>query len=574
MTTEMGVELAGLVEALEFERQRFETPGMAVAVIRDRRTVLARGFGLRDVAARLPATERTLFAIGSTTKAFTATLIAALVGDGLLEWDRPVREYLPRFRLHDPVATELITVRDLLCHRSGLPRHDLVWYANPDMSRRELVERLRHLEPNRSFREVWQYNNLMFITAGYLAGELLGSSWEEGVRERLLGPLSMADTFFSLTEARRAADWSRGYRERDEGPEELAPKDFPLSGPAGSMYSSVTDLARWMEVNLGAGRVGEREVIAPSALRTLHSPAMVVAEQETMWPERFGIGYGLGWALESYRGHRLVHHGGAIEGYTAKVVMAPEAGAGAIVLTNHYGTALPDVACYRIMDELLGLPPLPWGKRMRDLQIAARKGGREATERRRAAAADAPPAHPESAYAGEYHHPGYGSLQVTAGDDGLHARLGDLDLDMTHRHFETWDVTLTILETPFPLTFTTDADGEVTSLAVPFEPAVAPIVFQRQPPAELSDPDRLATFVGTYAMGPLRARVRLEETHLSVELINVQTLPLTPATDRTFTVKGRPSIRIQFVVDNGRAVEMEIQPGVGVFTREPENYPV
>ena len=270
MTSGADVEqMDALGRALEEERARFGVVGMAVAVVRDGRLAMARGFGERDRARGLPVTERTLFAVGSATKAFTATLIAALVGDGLLEWDRPVREYLPRFRLRDAVASDLMTPRDLLCHRSGLPRHDLAWYANPELSRREMVEeRLRHLEPNKTFREVWQYSNLMYLTAGHLAGEVLETSWEDGVRRRLLSPLGMDGTCFSPAEARRSPDWSRGYREHDGEVEEMEQKHFPVCGPAGSIYSSVADVARWIEANLDRGRLGDAEVIAPRRSRS------------------------------------------------------------------------------------------------------------------------------------------------------------------------------------------------------------------------------------------------------------------------------------------------------------------
>jgi CubicO group peptidase (beta-lactamase class C family) len=558
-----------LERVLEEERRRFDVVGMGVAVVRDGELAMARGFGLRDLAGQLPVTGRTLFAIGSSTKAFTATLIAALVGDGLLEWDRPVREYLPRFRLRDPVATALMTPRDLLCHRSGLPRHDLSWYANPDLSRREVVEeRLRHLEPNRTFRELWQYNNLMYLVAGYLAGELLGASWEDGVRERLLQPLGMTDTCFSPPEARQADDWSRGYRDRDGQPEEMEQKDFPVCGPAGSIYSSVADVARWIEANLNDGRRGDEEVFAPQALRELQSPAMVVQQEPGPWPEKFGIGYGLGWVLESYRGRRFIYHGGNIDGYSAMVMMAPEVRGGAVILTNGNGTMLPGAAAYLVMDELLGLDPLPWGERLHGLEQAVRKGGKEATRRRAEAARGAPPAHESTVYAGEYRHPGYGSVLVSLAGDAMRARYGTLEMAMEHRHYETWDLSLGKLsEAPIPLTFATDDEGEVTSLSVPFEPSVAPIVFRRQPPAELFEPARLAAFAGDYEMGPMRARVRLQGSRLAVELAGLPTLTLAPFAGTTFRVDGRPGLKVEFVLAQGEVGEMVVQPGVGVFRR-------
>ncbi|RDI68254.1 DUF3471 domain-containing protein [Nocardia pseudobrasiliensis] len=202
------------------------------------------------------------------------------------------------------------------------------------------------------------------------------------------------------------------------------------------------------------------------------------------------------------------------------------------------------------------------------VQANLNDGAKEATQRQRAASAATPHAHPEAAYLGEYHHPGYGTLRVTAGADGLTARLGVLDLGMRHRHFETWDLDLTAVETALTLTFTTDAEGEVSSLAVPFEPSVSPIVFRRLPQQGLSAPERLATFTGDYLMGQLRPRVRLDHNHLTLDVASGQAVVLEPTGERTFTVRRQPGVRIQFVVDDSRVTEMEIHPGGGVYVRQ------
>src|SRR5579875_1823485 len=217
-----------VAELVERERQRFEVPGVAIAVVHDGTVEIARGFGQRDLAADLPVTDQTLFAIASCTKAFTSTLIAMLVRDGLVEWDKPVREYLPYFRLHDPVASDLVTIRDLLSHRTGLPRHDIAWYGNPRLDRRELVaNRLRHLPLSKGIREAYQYNNLMYLTAGLLAGEVLNSSWEDAIRAKLLGPLGMTASRFSPAEASATPDWSRAYHRKGRSTDEVPRKDFP-----------------------------------------------------------------------------------------------------------------------------------------------------------------------------------------------------------------------------------------------------------------------------------------------------------------------------------------------------------
>ena len=195
--------LDGFDEFMSAAMREFKVPGAAVAVVKDGKIILAKGYGYRDVARQLPMTGATIFPIASITKSFTVTALGTLVDQGRLDWDKPVREYLPGFRMYDPVMTEQLTTRDMVTHRSGLPRHDLIWYSS-SLSREELVARLRYLEPNKPIREKFQYNNLMFVTAGYLGGRILGSNWEELVRKRVLEPLGMINTKFSSDEARKS----------------------------------------------------------------------------------------------------------------------------------------------------------------------------------------------------------------------------------------------------------------------------------------------------------------------------------------------------------------------------------
>ncbi|MEW5901563.1 MAG: serine hydrolase domain-containing protein, partial [Acidobacteriota bacterium] len=182
----------------------WKVPGMAVAIVKDGQVILAEGYGLKDVKNNLKVTPQTIFAIGSSSKAFTATAMGILTDDGKLDWDKPVREYLPSFKLWDLFASERMTPRDLVCHRSGLPRHDVMWYNSP-LSRKELFDRIQYLKPNKDFRANFQYQNLMFMTAGYLVGQLSGSTWEEFTKKKIFEPLGMNDSNFSVEESKKAA---------------------------------------------------------------------------------------------------------------------------------------------------------------------------------------------------------------------------------------------------------------------------------------------------------------------------------------------------------------------------------
>ena len=563
---ERGLDLSRLEEALTAEQKRFNDVGFSVAIVKGDEVLLERGFGLRDLEGGLPVTENTLFAIGSSTKAFTAAVVAALVGDKKLAWDTPVREYLPYFRMKDPVATEGITPVDLLCHNSGLPRHDLLWYGNYTATRREIVERLRYLEPSKQFRQEWQYNNLMYLTAGHLSGEMLGGiTWEDAVRQRLLEPMGMARTGFSVQEMSLSDDWSKGYRDDDGKSVEVPLRDLGLAGPAGSINSCAHDMVAWLRVNLNEGKLGDKQVIAPDALKAMHAVHMHMPAGDELFPERVGIGYGLGWFIESYRGERLVHHGGNIDGFSAMVMFAPRHQAGVVVLTNGNGTFLRDVAAYRVMDELLGLEPLPWGERFHGLITAMKAGGKQAKEHRQASRADVPPSRPLEAYAGTYRHPGYGDVGVEVADGKLKATYNSHHIVAEHRHYDVFDLNLTQpADATIPASFSGDFEGEITSVSLPLEGTVKPIVFERVP-RELSG-EELAKYTGLYEMGPIRLDVKVEEGTLIALVIPMESRgTLQHYRGTTFRFKEQEGVTVEFVMAGDKVERVVVQP-FGVFT--------
>ena len=246
-----GQSLAGYDSFVNQALKDWEVPGIAIAIVKNGEVILAEGFGMRDVAGKLPVTRDTLFAIGSCTKAFTTFVMGTLVDEGKLDWDKPVRAFAPEILLQDRDARDLITPRDLVTHRSGLPRHDLVWY-NATLSRQEIVRRLPYLEPSEPIRSKFQYNNIMFMTAGYLVDSLAGMPWEEAVRKRIFEPLEMKSANFSVKDSQKSADFAKPYDNRDDLVVLIPFRDITNTGPAGSINSSVKDMARWLIVNSGA----------------------------------------------------------------------------------------------------------------------------------------------------------------------------------------------------------------------------------------------------------------------------------------------------------------------------------
>src|SRR5205814_7500103 len=205
--------LSGFDDFANGALKSWNVPGAAMAIVANGKVVSAKGFGLRDVKNNLPVTPDTLFPIGSCTKAFTTFVLGQLVDEGKLEWDKPVGRYVPGFRMFDDVTSRELTPRDLVTHRSGLPRHDLVWYNNQDLSRKEIVERLQYLPPSAELRQRFQYNNLMFLTAGYLIEQLTGTKWEQAVRARIFEPLGMARSNFADVDSQKTTDFAKPYRD-------------------------------------------------------------------------------------------------------------------------------------------------------------------------------------------------------------------------------------------------------------------------------------------------------------------------------------------------------------------------
>ncbi len=508
MTTNMGreagahaVEAPGALEGFdafaEATLQEWTVPGAAVVVVKDGAVVLSRGFGLRDVARGLEVTPRTLFAIGSATKAFTTLILASLVDEGALDWDTPVRAYLPSFTVYDPVATERMTPRDLVTHRSGLPAHDLMWYNSP-ISRREIVDRLRYLQPSQDFRAAWQYQNLTFITAGYLIEQVTGRTWEELVTERIFQPLGMERSNLSVERSKQAADRSLPYQDVDGQPVEIPFRNVDMLGPAGSINSSADDMAQWLLLHLGDGKRGERRLVSTGQLARLHAPQMVMATGDkvpTHYREAPHSSYGMGWFVQPYRGYDMVHHGGNTDGFSAMVAFLPTENIGVAVLSNRDDNPIPVILALNVFDRLLGLDQVPWNERSKEMDAGLREAaekGKEQSETDRVAGTR--PSHDLDAYAGDYAHPGYGALSIARDGAALTAAYNGLDVAFTHYHYDIFEVVHDLFAVPPKAQFSTNSKGDIDGVSVPFEPTTPDIVFKRLPPAELRDKAALTRF--------------------------------------------------------------------------------
>jgi CubicO group peptidase (beta-lactamase class C family) len=543
----------------------WEVPGCAVAVVRDGRVELAGGWGLRDREAGLPVTSDTLFAIGSVTKAFTATAVGALVDEGLLDWDRPLRDYVPGVQLNDPFASDRLTIVDLLSHRSGLPRHDLTCIGQPDRSRAEIVRSLRFLPLSRDLRQEFQYCNLGYLVAGHVVEVLSGVPWEDFVRGRLLGPLGMRRSNLSVDEMLADDDHAAAYTRRDGVIASVPQRPIPAVAPAGAINSSAADMARWLLAQLAGGQLDGATVMSASTAKRQLTPHMLMPDAGDI-PGLTQYAYGLGWSIGRYREHGIAMHSGGIDGFTTHCMLLPDDGIGVVVLTNTSSSLMPLVVACRVADDLLGAEPLDVFGFLKPRFDAVMAGMGEANAARRVVPG-APSARPLSAYAGQYEHPGYGTLAIALDGDILKPSLGTMDLSLAHRHYETFDLTWHEMgDEPmvFPLTFLSDPDGDINALTVQFEPRVESLRFSRRPDTQGSEV--LRGLCGTYAMGPIELVVDLRgERTLTVTAPDSPPLDLEPIRGLRFGVKDQPAVTAEFELDDNGAVTRLIAQPLGIF---------
>jgi CubicO group peptidase (beta-lactamase class C family) len=561
--------LAGFDSFVNQALPAWEVPGLAIAVVKNGKVVLAQGYGFRDVDKKLPVTPKTLFAIGSCTKAFTTFLMGTLVDQGKLDWDKPVRTYIPKFRLHDRVASELITPRDLVTHRSGLPRHDLVWY-NAGLTRKQIVDRLPYLEPSETFRSKFQYNNLMYLTAGYLVERLTGQSWEDAVRTRIFAPLGMTDSNFSVKDSQKAPDFATPYDERDDKVVAIPFRDISTIGPAGSINSNVEDMARWLIVQTHKGKIDEKQVLSEAVLADIHTPHMttgVPQERKEIMP----AGYALGWGVDDYRGHERVHHGGAIDGFVASTTLFPRDDLGIVVLANMGGTGLPEIVTRHLADRLLSQSPIDWngealGKKAKNKTAAKEAKTKKDTVRRHGTS----PSHTLDEYAGRYEHAGYGIVKIELRDGKLNFAYNNIEAPLEHWHFEVWNALKNPKDPAFEdqkVQFLTNVKGYVDGLAVSFEPSLKAIVFTLRPDDRLSDPDYLKRFTGQYDLADRTLRVELKGNALVLISQGQAAANLIPDRNDGFTIKGQSATSLRFVSEKDQpASAIALETPEGVFT--------
>jgi CubicO group peptidase (beta-lactamase class C family) len=481
-----------------------------------------------------------------------------------------VRTYLPEFEMNDAVATERATPRDLFSHRTGLPRHDLVWYSS-DFSRGDMVSRLRYLKPNKSFRSAYQYNNLTIMTMGYLEGKLTGLGWEGAIRQRIFTPLGMSHSNLSVEEIEKTDDHALPYELKKEVVTKVPYHNIDAIGPAGSINSSVDDMSHYLTFQLGDGKYGDQRIVSESNLREMHSPQTAIPDPPPAFslPGLGHFSYGLAWVVTSYRGHNLVWHNGGIDGFYALLSMLPDDHMGIVVLTNLPHGQTPEVLAYNVYDRLLGLDPLPWFDRFKELDA---KGKQEAEEAKKNKPTDRKsgthPSHNLSDYAGEYENPGYGKIRVSQKGDSLELTVNKLGpWTVENYHYDVFQVpeSSDSLAAGEKFQFEMNKKGDIDRIAVALEPSLGEdIVFSRAPEKLASE--ALQSLAGDYTLSGQTVNVALIADVLRLTVPGQPQYELVPTKSLSFDVKGMPGFSVEFQKDaSGKVSEAVFNQPNGVF---------
>eukprot|EP00742_Colponemidia_sp_Colp-10_P009577 GILJ01010455.1.p1 GENE.GILJ01010455.1~~GILJ01010455.1.p1 ORF type:complete len:507 (+),score=75.03 GILJ01010455.1:1-1521(+) len=474
-------QLNELDDFIEKSREEWQVPGAAVLVIQNGAIVYKQGFGLRSLNGTEKVDTKTLMATCSVTKTFTALLAAIMEDSGQLSLNRRVFEYAP-IKMKDEVVSARMTLVDMLSHRTGLPRHDAVFFKAKRAE--DAVEALEHLDFAADFREQMIYNNLMYVTAAHIMSKVSGKSWGELIRTLILEPTNMTTTELHVADARKTDNFADPHIFNiDSKPVVSRPLDDSVAGPAGSINSNVEDLGNYMLMLLNNGKFGDTVVVSPHSLQrlwTLHTPS------NPQWAYGQNPGYGIGWCVESYRGARHVHHEGGVPGWRSHLSLLPDERSGVVILSNAGDSMFTEVITYTILDYLLGLTPQAWSDRLTEEWAALRADATQAVERLwQSRIVPSELTLPIQEYAGSFDAPGYGVFDVIYNETTgtLSTVVSQRELQLFHWHNETFAATVLSPDKPVEsllfFEFEKDESGKPNTLIVPFEPMLDPIRLRR-----------------------------------------------------------------------------------------------
>lgn len=464
---------------LQEKMKEWDVPGMAAAVIKDGEIVFLSELGLRDVKQNLKVTKDTLFAIGSASKAFTSLAIGMLVDEGKLDFDTPIKKYIPDFEMNNKYAGEHITLRDMLCHRSGLPRHDMIWYDNISLDPKDLIARMKYLDFSKDFRETWQYNNLMYIVIGYIIESITGMSWREFVKTRIFEPLGMDNSNFSVEVSKESLEYSLPYAIKGNDVQQINFRNIDQVEPAGGINSNLTDMIKWLMFHLNKGKVNGKQLVSEKNILQMHSSQIPCKFVPWEFNEVQFSSYGLGWFVESYRGKKHVNHAGNIDGFSSYVSFLPDENLGVIILSNINNPFWTMPITYSIYDRFFGDEYVDWSRRiksefskaMQSINAANETGDKPQKENTK-------PSHLIDEYTGVFENPGYGTINIERQGESLKLTYNNVEYILKYKYDDVFTMTMQEMYC-ITVSFYCSSNEYINYVSIPFEQSVKEIIFKK-----------------------------------------------------------------------------------------------
>jgi CubicO group peptidase (beta-lactamase class C family) len=547
-------KLKGFDQTIEKILKDWNVPGCGIGIVVKDKLVYAKGFGYRDLERKFPVTSSTLFQIASNTKLFTATSVGFLVEEGKLDWDKPVKKYVPQIEFYNDELNANVTIRDMLSHRTGISRHDNIWYKS-DFTRQQLFDRIKYLEPSIPLRSGFLYNNLMYAASGQIVEILSGQTWEEFVKSRIFTPLNMSHSMFVVEEMLKQPDYMTPYYEKRDT-NILLPYPFYTKqqglGPAGAIISSIDDLSNWLIAQMNAGKFNGRQVIPSSIIKETMQPAIPSSSVPDKYYENLNSMYGMGRGTSSYKGHYRTQHGGAIGGIYSNISFMPADSIGVIVFTNGaHASSLPGIITNIVYDKLMGLGETPWSERNLKDYLKGKQTDREA--RKKPDSDRIPgtkPSHPLADYTGIYEDPAYGTMEITLKNDKLGFIFNNTFLPLDHYHYDRFISPDDEINGKWTLSFNTDAQGSIQQVKVSLDEKE--VAFNRMADPKLKDPDFLKKLTGQYELNGSVFSLILSNNELIINSAPPQHLE--PYKGNTFRIREFSDQIVEFVFDTAGAV--------------------
>jgi CubicO group peptidase (beta-lactamase class C family) len=444
----------------------WRVPGATLGIVKDGKVVFLKGFGVRELHKADPVTPDTVFPIASCTKSFTTLAMAMLIDEGKMAWDDPVRKHVEFFHLSDPLADSQVTLRDLVTHRTGVADNHLLWYRAP-WSLEERIRKVGRLELSKSFRSAFQYQTILFGTAGLAVGKASGTGWQDFIRKRILTPLDMKSTTVT-TAAAKAQEHASPHKKNQHGKVEVISwYQIKEPDPAGSINSNARDLIKFIHFQLGDGTWKSKRLVSARNLAETHTPQIVVRREgfaRIMNPDTFLLTYAMGWVVQDYRGQLILLHGGAIDGFRAHFTLVPAARLGIVLLNNLHNTQMNIAVSNTLVDLILDLPAKDWNAYYLKIQAEDEALQRTAPQAFLAKKhKGTKPSRPLEAYTGVYEDPAYGQMHITLEKGNLVWQWSSFKLPLEHFHYDTF-ITNNEVFTNSPFVFSLDYAGDVTAL--------------------------------------------------------------------------------------------------------------